>query len=426
MVRRIFMGLLILSVAGAGMGFAGGTQEATAPDSITLQTFLEPGADSPRERAWGQIVERFEEETGISVGTNLMPWEQVDRQLILSVQAGNPPDVSFVRDKSFELHMQANSLMPLDEFIERDLSSDDIDDYITHETSGWYDGSKYTIRMHNTPVALYMRRDIMNEAGIDVPQTWDEFIDAAEAFTEFGVAGFAFAVSPDQPAALDYIQPMIEGFGGQVLDGDGAAAFHGEAGIRTFELLKSLRFDHGVTPQGIETMRYDDVTDAFAAGQVGMIIEGAHRFDRIAGALGRENIHLARIPGPTADAPSPTSISGWTLGIPRNSPNPEAAWELIKFATGVEGQTIHTIEGGQLPERASVLNDPHFDSPEGEVIGWFVDYMNEHGVLAVNPADFAELSELISISLQEAVSSVDSDVGRILEAAAREYDSLGD
>ena len=428
MYRRTILFEIVFLLVGTLM-FAGGGQEsetATAEKgkTITFQTFLTPGGDSPRERAWGQIIERFTEKTGIQVETNILPWQDVDPQLILGVQSGNPPDVSFVRDKSFMRDMQAGALLSLDDYIARDFDQATIDDYVLWNEDGMYDGKKYAFHMHYTPVALYIRKDLLEAAGLRPPKTWQEFIEVGKALAQGGTAGYLYTVSPAQPAALDYLQPMIEGRGGQVLTEDGRAAFDREPGLETYRFLKSLVFENGVSPRSTATAKYDEVTDAFSSGRVGMIIEGAHRYNRIADALGKDNILLAYIPSDDPDTPSPTSVSGWNLGIPRGSGDPDAAWEFIKFSTSPEAQLIYTRVGGQLPVRTSVLDDPYFDSEEGRITAWFVEYMNRAGSLALSPPTYQQLSEILSVALQQTLSAPSSNVERILADAAEKYNSV--
>ncbi|MBW8003066.1 MAG: sugar ABC transporter substrate-binding protein [Planctomycetes bacterium] len=429
MMRRLLLVMLGIALLMSSFVFASGKQESSQAEeapTIVFQTFLTPGKDSPREKAWGQIIERFTAKTGIKVETNIMPWSEIDPQLILSVQSGNPPDVSFVRDKSFLRAMRANVLMSLDDFIERDYDESRKNDYLLWDQDGVYKGKKYAFHMHYIPVALYMRKDLMEKAGLEAPRSWDEFVKVGKALSSQGNIAYLFAVSPAQPTALDYLQPMIEGRGGKVLTEAGKAGFQQEAGVETYKFLKSLIYDHGISPKSTATIKYDEVTDAFSAGRVAMVIEGAHRYKRIVNALGEENIMLARIPGVDVSLPSPTSVAGWNLGIPRGSKHPEAAWEFIKFATGTEAQIIYTKVGGQIPVLKSVLNDQYFRSEEGAIAGWFVEYMNTAGSLAIGPPTYSQLNELMSVSLQEALSDANSDVEKILAQSAEKYNSIVD
>src|SRR5690606_17778654 len=55
------------------------------------------------------------------------------------------------------------------------------------------------------------------------------------------------------------------------------------------------------------------------------------------------------------------------LFIAKDTPHVEAAWELLKFATGVEGQRLWTELTGDIPTRISVL--PVYTGRVSELMG---------------------------------------------------------
>ncbi len=51
---------------------------------------------------------------------------------------------------------------------------------------------------------------------------------------------------------------------------------------------------------------------------------------------------------------------GWTYAIPKNSQNPDAAWEFIKLLTNQKNQTTFDINQVQLPVRSDVAADAKY------------------------------------------------------------------
>ena len=72
------------------------------------------------------IFDSFYEETGVTVEMQTVPWTEIDNQLVLSTQAGNPPDVSLVRYQNFARNVEAGALLPLDDFVARDFTDEQI------------------------------------------------------------------------------------------------------------------------------------------------------------------------------------------------------------------------------------------------------------------------------------------------------------
>ena len=79
---------------------------------------------------------------------------------------------------------------------------------------------------------------------------------------------------------------------------------------------------------------------------------------------------------------------------------------------------------GEVCVRKSALEDPFFDTAEGEKIKWFVDYVSENGTVAIAPLKFNELSEILSIAVQDIISSPDSDVLAIVKQACADYNAV--
>ena len=406
----------------------GGAATGEPERVITLLAFLEPGGPSPREQGAGALLETFTRNTGYTVRAEIVGWEQVEPRLLLSVQADNPPDVTFVRSQSISIKANANALMPLTYFIERDFTQADKDDFVLWDYIGVYRGVRYTLPMSIIPYAMLVRTDLFREAGLtELPRTWDEFLAAAQAAQTRAAFGFMFWGSAAQPAAIDYLQPFIEGFGGRILDENDRAVFDSPEAMQAFHLLKRMVFEYEIVPREVASLRYDETSDMFAAGRSVFYIDGAHRFSRYAAGVGFENLELFRIPGPTADRPSPSFVSFWSLGIPINSRNPELAWQYIKNFTTPENQVIFSQISGEVPVRISSMQDPHFaNDPRGRMIKWHVDYVADYGTVAVAPVHFNQLSEVLSLAVQEIVSDPNSDVEAIVRRAAATYNAIVD
>lgn len=391
--------------------------------TISLLGFLKPGGESPREEAAGVILEKFTEKTGYGLTCEIVGWEQIEPKLLVAVESGDAPDVTFVRMQSLSIEANADALMPLDAFIERDFDQDTIDDFLMWDQIGEYDGKKYALPMSIIPYGLYVRDDILKEAGItEDPKTWEEFVEVAEKVNSNEASGFLFWGSAAQPAAVDYLQPMVESFGGKLLDEDGKAVFDSPEAMKAFKLIKELVFDAKVVPSNVASLKYDEASDMFAAGRAAMYWDGSHRSSKYIEGVGQENLRLIPLPSENGDIPGPSYIGYWALGIPKNSKNPELAWEYIKNFVDAENQKTYAMISGEVPIRKSAMNDEFFETDEnGKRIKWFVDYVSESGTIGIAPVDFSGLSETLSLAVQEIITDPNSDVEAIVKKACDDY-----
>ena len=309
--------------------------------SITITSFLAPGDGSPRGRALEQIVANFEEATGGKVEFSVIPWEQLDNQLILSVQANNSPDISWVRYQNFERDLEGDALLPLDDFIARDFTEEDLSRFLMWEQAGYANGSKYCIPTSLFALTFVGRKDILDAAGQEIPKTWDEFVKVAQAVNSAEVPAFLFEGSPAQQTQLDWLQPMVESFGGKILDENGKAVFDSPEGVETFQFLRDCIGTYGITLEKSATMTTNEVIDNFTAGNAAFIFLSSQRYQVQVEALGGENLFMSMVPGKTADQPGPTVSLPWMLGIAKTAKDPELAWEFIKYFTSDEAQKIY-------------------------------------------------------------------------------------
>ena len=403
----------------------GEEKSAEGEKTISLLGFLKPGGDSPREQGAGELLKKFTEKTGYGLTTEIVGWEQVEPKLLVSVESGNPPDVTFVRMQSLSIEANADALLPLDEFIERDFDEADKEDFLLWDQIGTYDGKKYALPMSIIPYGVYVRDDILKEAGItEDPKTWDEFIETAKKVNSNAASGFLFWGSAAQPAAVDYLQPMVESYGGKLLDESGKAVFDSPEAMKAFQLIKSMVYEAKIVPGNVSSLKYDEASDMFTAGRASMYWDGSHRASKYIEGVGQEKLRLIPLPSETGDVPGPSYISYWALGIPKNSKNPELAWEYIKNFVEADSQATYAKVSGDVPVRKSAMEDEFFETdPNGQRIKWFVDYVSQSGTIGVAPVDFSSLSEILSLAVQQIITDPDSDVEAIVKKACQDYNA---
>jgi multiple sugar transport system substrate-binding protein len=427
--RQMLKGLgysgAVLAGAG-GPGIAPAIAQAARPfagQSIVHWSFLSPDGKSPREVAIREIEGKFRERTGMNVAFQTMPWQELGSRLIAAVRAGSPPDVSRVTSFHLKQVVRSDSLVNLDAFIAKTFSEADRADFIVDYSPNLIvKGSKWSMQIEQVPKALYIRKDWLAEANLKAPRTWDELVEVAKAFTRGGRWGYAFNGSKTQLNQVETIfQPHIHGRGGQILDASEQATFNDDASVRSYQFLVDCVHKHKVTPQQVIGMTYDELTDAFKAGRVGMIQEGAHRYGDIVKAIGADKIELAKMPSDDPAKPSPSIITGWGMGIPVGAKNPGAAWEYIHNYISAEALEINARVAGMLPTRKSVLSQPFFQAPEADYLRWWMDYVAERSEHVINIATFAQLNEAMVDALHEVLLNPSSNVKQVLEGAVKRY-----
>ena len=200
MKKRLISTLLIVSFV-AVLVFAGGSAEKTNKVTIEFWNGFDPvdsGLDGLHHEEKYAEYEKLN--PGIDIVHNIMNYDQTREKAIISGQAGTGPEL---------IHM-LGEWVP--EFVQMGLLTDVTDemksweDYTAFPESTWkvatVDGRIYGIPSVASTRVLVYREDLLMEAGLDVPKTWNDLRKVAKALTKdtdgdgvIDVYGFAFCSS---------------------------------------------------------------------------------------------------------------------------------------------------------------------------------------------------------------------------------------
>ena len=113
---------------------------------------------------------------------------------------------------------------------------------------------------------------------------------------------------------------------------------------------------------------YNELQDGLRAGTVASASFGLYRYKGLERQV--PNNDLAWAAAPAVGPDDKHAVYGFQLCINANSPNKDAAWELVKFMTSPAAQAI-AARGGEVVARASAYNDPYFSTPDAaDQQGW--------------------------------------------------------
>ena len=103
------------------------------------------------------------------------------------------------------------------------------------------DGETMAVAMMVNAQSLMYRRDILEELGIEVPQTYDELLEAARAIEEAGVVDYPLGAT--MKSGWDLAQDfnnMFVGYGGTWVNDDSTPNVNTEAGLKALETMRAL------------------------------------------------------------------------------------------------------------------------------------------------------------------------------------------
>lgn len=185
--------ILVLLIVGTGMVFAGGAREAVSEDTVSVMVYERGWAPADRgtmeENDW---VDWIREDSGLDIQMVPVPRWEVREVLNTQFAAGTAPDIinDFSRDTIANFQTQG-VLAPLDEWIEqystslRQYLADNphLDPYLRFGD----DNEMYAVTTMRSQDSIsghlmWIRQDWLDNLGLDVPTTEEEFFAVADAF----------------------------------------------------------------------------------------------------------------------------------------------------------------------------------------------------------------------------------------------------
>ncbi|MBL1068739.1 extracellular solute-binding protein [Streptomyces sp. 7-21] len=331
-----------LTAAGAVVA-AGLTGCAAEPDPGTL-TVLNSATDTREHNANQEFFERCAEPLGLEVEQISVPADQVASKALRMASSDSLPDILELDGSELPQFAETDGLRPLDELgVDMSGFSDGA------VAMGSFDGTPYGIARSVNSLALIYNVDMLAEAGLEPPETWDELESAAAALTQGSTYGMAFSASPNADGVYQFLPFFWSAGGDESRLGDGA-------GAPALQLWKDL-VDAGSASQSVVNWNQQDVNDQFLAGRAAMMINGPWQVP-VLSEQDDVDWAVASIPVPEAGGDPVPPIGGTVMTIPKGDPEREAnAAEVLNCLNSEENQLAWGERVNNVPTRADAAQE---------------------------------------------------------------------
>lgn len=337
---------------------------------VTLHTLLEELIDTTVVK---DLLPEFERETGIKVDIEAVQYMTMHEKLLPNLIAPERSgSYDFLQVDSYWVgeFVSAGWLLSLEELVKNEptISSGK---YIPSlmEMTGELKGLVYMLPQWTYPFGLVYRKDIVDSPKFRkaykekfgrewrIPQSIPEYAEVAKLAAKIapaGVAGCAMQAARIDSIVMEWTNYLYS-MGGDIYDRKTwKSTINSPVAIEAARIYKDL-VDNAAQP-GATGSNFDDMFNTFAQGKA--IFAISHNFlmpeledptkSKVAG-----KIELVPVPGKGGQ------LGGWGWAIPKSSPNPEAAWEFLKW---VESEKIayQRAMGGGMPCQEWIYRDKYF------------------------------------------------------------------
>lgn len=217
---------------------------------------------------------------------------------------------------------------------------------------------------------LFYRKDVLDEVGVSVPTTHQEFREAARKLTVKDASGkvtrFGTSFKAQSPAwTVGSFGHFLFGSGGRFISDDGTEVHPSLNSQLSQDLLENIKatIADGSTPE-VAAWTYDDNVVAFQEGRMSMSDEYSARSLLIADpkksqAAGKMGYSMWMME-PLGSEPPTHAGTTWNFAVDRNTKNKEAAWALLKHMTSAPIQKLMAIEFANGPTLLETYDDPDY------------------------------------------------------------------
>ncbi|MBN1310242.1 MAG: extracellular solute-binding protein [Anaerolineae bacterium] len=308
--------------------------DETVDEPITLTMAAWDIATTPY---WQAVVDAYEAQNpNVHVELIDISSAEYPEKVNIMLSGGDETDIITVKDiPGYSAMLTRNQIIPLEDRIAADGL--DLGVYSGAAEELTFEGSIYALPFRSDIWILYYNKDLFDAAGVDYPtndMTWEQFDEVAREMTSGSgadkVYGAHFHVwrscvelatvqdGKNTVIATDYsfMQPMYDMVVGMQNDG--------------------IIMDYGELKAG--NIHYSGV---FKNQQVAMLPMGSWFIGSLIAAKNEGEIDfnwdVVKFPHPEGVEPGTTAGTLTSLAINANSKNPDAAWDFIKFYSGIEG-----------------------------------------------------------------------------------------
>lgn len=325
-------------------GAASAEGDTAAGGKVTVAVWNEPNKDEALN-----MYAQCEKATGIQVEVTVIPESDYSSKLnqMVSTKDGST-DIFVVWENDISNFAQVGGIIPLDDYLANStIKTDEFIDAVSTLSDGL--GGTYGLPWCAATEILYYNQDMFDEAGIEYPTndwSYADFKAAAEKLTKKAADGNTEVYG----CTLPNVQTWWAGIGGagdqvydpsngQMVIGDGAVSFVTDC--------------TDMVTNGVMPAPSSDTADLFAAGKAAMAWQGSWNIGTYGGGL-EFNWDIASLP--TNKVKYNTLHTGFYT-INANSKNQDAAFKVIEYLMGEEGQTINSKASGNPSAIKSIAQE---------------------------------------------------------------------
>ena len=261
-IHILIFGILVLSLTGCGEEKKTVKETKEEKEQLVIWSYYETKA---QQDGLNRLVDNF----NLYQDKYELKWEYVPmtdfmKKLTMAYTEEALPDIALIDNPNLSVCIQMGMCEEITTFL-NELQVDENYYPSTLETVS-YEGKKYGLPAVCNNVALIYNKQMLDEAGITPPETWEELKEAAHLLTKEGQDGFLLSAIEGEQGAFQLLPWILST--GESRESIGSAGTE-----KAFEYLNGL-MEAGYMSKNCVNLSQTDVARAFINGETAMMENG--------------------------------------------------------------------------------------------------------------------------------------------------------
>lgn len=308
----------------------------------------------------------------IKITTQVQSWDDAYSKFPAAILSGNGPDLLFTIPDYTTLIKDLGVVQPVDDILAK---LDEKHGFLEASVTPYqYDGQTWAVPVFGMVQVLWYRNDLLQEANVQPPKTWDELKAAAETLTTGSQYGIALPASKSMATDQVLYSFLVSGGAKHVINGNNEVTFDNEKTVAAYEMYKDLL---AFSPADSNTYTWGEPQAQFNSGKAAMAIEKGQYLSTFEAESGRPASDLGVVAMPVGEGGEEGSIyySNGIMVLSEDSKKKEAIEKFFEYLFEPEtyGKFVNAEPGLFLPvtedgsQADSFWNDPVISKYKSQV-----------------------------------------------------------
>ena len=176
--------------------------------------------------------------------------EQFDAKLAAALEAGNPPDVTRLYESNVQFYAAGGHLLDVNDLVEK-MRREPKGIFESAMAAVLYKGRAMGVPLAVNPWPVHARLDLLEQAKVEYPKTWDEFIETSKKI-QSPPRLFAFGMCLGLVAdTTDNVMNLLWCYGGKMVEADNkTVVMSSPENVAGVKVIEAMFKTHKIIPPG--------------------------------------------------------------------------------------------------------------------------------------------------------------------------------